>query len=173
MAKMSGKKLCTPAILGSWSIVNFVQQRRFPEEQVNTFTSALVRACSEMGLTVKNRTPPIVYANPAGNITQFMREAWVKAGNFAKAQPQIIVCIVPAVEATLYAEIKVRTLCELYDCLLTWSENYEHRTWLCKPMPGFHEVEQSQGYWSVLCKCLFEAQREAGRCERVLATKLH
>lgn len=108
-----GKKLCTPAILGSWSVVSFVQSRRFPEEQIKFFVGALVKACTELGMSIKNRTPPIIYANPAGNITQALREAWVKAGNFAKAQPQMIVCVVPAVEATLYAEIKVS---KLYIC---------------------------------------------------------
>lgn len=98
--------MCTGAILGSWAIINFNPVRRMPEDQVKTFCGALVKACTEMGMSIKNKTPPIIYANPAGNITQSLREAWVKAGNFAKAQPQLIVCIVPAVEATLYAEIK-------------------------------------------------------------------
>lgn len=101
-----GKKMCLGATLGSWSVLNFVQQRRFPEEQLKAFINALVKACMEMGLNVRNKTPPILYANPAGNIQRSLREAFVKAGNFAKAQPQLIICILPAVEATLYAEVK-------------------------------------------------------------------
>ncbi|MCE8166469.1 MAG: hypothetical protein I3270_02375 [Candidatus Moeniiplasma glomeromycotorum] len=35
-----------------------------------------------------------------------MKEAWLRAGNTAKAQPQLIVCILPNKGTPLYAEIK-------------------------------------------------------------------
>lgn len=102
-----GKKLCTGAILGAWSIISFVQQRRMPEDQIQSFVASLVRACTDAGMQIKNRNPPVIYGNPAGNIAKTLQEAWVKAGNAAKAQPQMVVIIVPAIDAGLYADIKV------------------------------------------------------------------
>jgi hypothetical protein len=47
-------------------------------------------------MTVRNRNPPIMYANPGlGNVDLSVREAYTKAGNQVKAQPQVIVCILP------------------------------------------------------------------------------
>src|SRR5436305_12449600 len=47
-----------------------------------------------------------MHANPQGNIEYSLKEAWIKAGNAAKAQPQLIVCILPNKGTPLYAEIK-------------------------------------------------------------------
>ena len=47
-------------------------------------------------MSVRNRAPPIMYANSnTGNVELSLREAFTKAGNAAKAQPQLIVCILP------------------------------------------------------------------------------
>ncbi|KAJ8602753.1 hypothetical protein MRB53_042380 [Persea americana] len=75
-----GKKLCRPAALGSWSVKSALRSR--------------------------GPTPPIIYGNPAGDIANFLKEAWVKAGNAAKSKPELIVLIVPSIEAALYGEIK-------------------------------------------------------------------
>lgn len=55
---------------------------------------------------VVNRTPPITNADPQGNIDRTLKEAWLKAGNAAKANPQLILCILPNTGTQLYAEIK-------------------------------------------------------------------
>jgi len=41
-----------------------------------------------------------------GNIEESLKQAWLKAGNTAKAQPQLILCILPNTGVPLYAEIK-------------------------------------------------------------------
>jgi len=47
-------------------------------------------------MTVRNRSPPIMYANSnIAGVESSLREAYTKAGNAAKAQPQLIVCILP------------------------------------------------------------------------------
>ena len=47
-------------------------------------------------MTVRNRAPPIMYANSnTSGVELSLREAFTKAGNAAKAQPQLIVCILP------------------------------------------------------------------------------
>jgi hypothetical protein len=47
-------------------------------------------------MTVRNRNPPIMYANShTSGVELSLREAFTKAGNAAKAQPQLIVCILP------------------------------------------------------------------------------
>ena len=47
-------------------------------------------------MQVRARNPPIMHAsgNTAG-VEMTLREAFTKAGNAAKAQPQLIVCILP------------------------------------------------------------------------------
>ena len=45
-------------------------------------------------------------ADPQGNIDRTLKEAWLKAGNAAKANPQLIFCILPNTGVPLYAEIK-------------------------------------------------------------------
>src|ERR1044072_1683382 len=47
-----------------------------------------------------------MHANPQSNIEQTMKQAWINAGNMAKAQPQLILCILPNSGVSLYAEIK-------------------------------------------------------------------
>jgi hypothetical protein len=47
-----------------------------------------------------------MYANPQGSIEEALKQAWLKAGNTAKAQPQLILCILPNTGVPLYAEIK-------------------------------------------------------------------
>ena len=47
-------------------------------------------------MTVRNRNPPVMYANSnTAGVELTLREAFTKAGNAAKAQPQLIVCILP------------------------------------------------------------------------------
>lgn len=47
-------------------------------------------------MTVRNRAPPIMYANSnTSGVELSLREAFTKAGNAAKAQPQLIICILP------------------------------------------------------------------------------
>lgn len=53
-----------------------------------------------------NRTPPITYGDPQGNVDRTLKEAWLKAGNASKAAPQLILCILPNTGVPLYAEIK-------------------------------------------------------------------
>ena len=47
-------------------------------------------------MTVRNRNPPVMYANSnTAGVELTLREAFTKAGNAAKAQPQLIVCVLP------------------------------------------------------------------------------
>lgn len=69
-------------------------------------------------MTVRNRSPPMMYANShTAGVEMSLREAFTKAGNAAKAQPQLLVCILPTTgvfsfvflangKTALYGEIK-------------------------------------------------------------------
>ncbi|GBC10173.1 hypothetical protein RclHR1_00940014 [Rhizophagus clarus] len=85
---LQGKKVATGATLGSWAVVAFLAHSYLPDENI------------------PNRNPPILRANPQGNIEDSLKQAWLKAGNTAKAQPQLILCILPNTGIQLYAEIK-------------------------------------------------------------------
>ena len=55
-------------------------------------------------MTVRNRNPPIMYANShTSGVELSLREAFTKAGNAAKAQPQLIVCILPTTGVSLWS----------------------------------------------------------------------
>lgn len=47
-----------------------------------------------------------MHTNPQGDIENTLKTAWLHAGNAAKAQPQLIVCVLPNTGVPLYAEIK-------------------------------------------------------------------
>src|ERR1051325_1188925 len=55
---------------------------------------------------IPNKSPPIMHVGPQPNIEEELKKAWLKAGNIAKAQPQLILCILPNTGTPLYAEIK-------------------------------------------------------------------
>ena len=53
-------------------------------------------------MSVRNREPPITYANSnIAGVEQTLREAFTKAGNAAQAQPQLIMCILPTTGVSL------------------------------------------------------------------------
>ncbi|KAL0086448.1 hypothetical protein J3Q64DRAFT_1740019 [Phycomyces blakesleeanus] len=101
---LRGKKACTAASLTSWSIVNFTHQ--MPITVIQRFVRELCQTFSDIGMNVINRTPDIISADPQGNIERTLKEAWLKAGNQAKAQPQLIFCVMPHRGTPLYAEVK-------------------------------------------------------------------
>jgi eukaryotic translation initiation factor 2C len=47
-----------------------------------------------------------MHTNSQGDIEGTLKTAWLHAGNAAKAQPQLIVCVLPNTGVPLYAEIK-------------------------------------------------------------------
>ncbi|KAI8093873.1 Piwi domain-containing protein [Halteromyces radiatus] len=98
------KKLAKGVNLGSWSVVNFAS--KVHDDMIQRFIRELCQTFLDTGLNVINRNPPITHANPQGNIERTLKEAWLKAGNAAKAKPQLIFCILPNTGVPLYAEIK-------------------------------------------------------------------
>lgn len=103
---LKDKKLAAGTTLGSWSILAFLNQNDLSDHAINTFIREFVNTCQINGMNIPNRNPPILHANPIGNIEASLKEAWLRAGNSAKAQPQLIVCILPNKGTPLYAEIK-------------------------------------------------------------------
>ncbi|EIE85427.1 hypothetical protein G6F46_009276 [Rhizopus delemar] len=101
---LRGKKVAQGATLGSWALVNFAGAVPLPA--VQRFVRELCQTFVETGMNVVNRQPPVMNADPQGNIDRTLKEAWLKAGNAAKANPQIIFCILPNTGTPLYAEIK-------------------------------------------------------------------
>jgi hypothetical protein len=101
---LRGKKLAQGATLGSWSVVNFSSNTS--PQQVQRFIREMTQTFVDTGLNVINRQPPITNADPQGHIERTLKEAWLKAGNTAKANPQLILCILPNTGTPLYAEIK-------------------------------------------------------------------
>ncbi|KAF9930836.1 Eukaryotic translation initiation factor 2C [Linnemannia zychae] len=100
------KRVATGATLGSWGVVVFGTERELPIAGAQAFIRELVVTCVDTGMTIPNKQPPIMYANPHGDIEGSLKNAWMRAGNAVKSQPQLIVCILPNTGVPLYAEIK-------------------------------------------------------------------
>ncbi|KAF9946187.1 hypothetical protein BGZ70_003364 [Mortierella alpina] len=100
------KKLIQGASLESWAVVVFVSERQLPREQVQGFVRELCQVCVDMGITIPNKSPQMVYMNPQGDIEQGLRAAWKMAGDQVKKYPQLLLCILPNTGTPLYAEIK-------------------------------------------------------------------
>ncbi|KAI8575439.1 hypothetical protein K450DRAFT_215715 [Umbelopsis ramanniana AG] len=103
---LRGKRVAQGATLGSWSVVCFTNERIVPMQDIQRFVREMCTTFMDTGMNVVNKTPPITHADPQGNIDRTLKEAWLKAGNAAKAAPQLIVCILPNTGVPLYAEIK-------------------------------------------------------------------
>jgi len=58
-------------------------------------------------MTVRNRAPPVMYASSnTATVELSLREGFTKAGNAAKAQPQLIVCVLPTTGASIRLSLK-------------------------------------------------------------------
>ncbi|CAG8587596.1 7850_t:CDS:10 [Ambispora gerdemannii] len=100
------KKVATGATLGAWAVIVFGSEHEFPIQSIRHFVRELVIICVDTGMNVPNKDPLISYANPQANITEIMKQTWLNAGNTAKAQPQLLFCILPNTGMQLYSEIK-------------------------------------------------------------------
>src|ERR1043165_2988621 len=103
---LRNKKVAVGATLGSWACAVFGSERDFPIPAVQKFIRELVTTCNDTGMNITNKKPPIQYYNPQGSIENYLKQAWIKAGNAAKLHPQLILCILPNTGVLLYAEIK-------------------------------------------------------------------
>ncbi|KAI8086911.1 Piwi domain-containing protein [Gilbertella persicaria] len=101
---LRGKRLARGVTLGSWSIVNFAGN--IPQPAIQRFVRELCQTFVDIGLNVIKREPPVLAADPQGNIDRSLKEAWLRAGHAANAEPQLIVCVLPNTGTSLYAEIK-------------------------------------------------------------------
>ncbi|KAF9081951.1 Eukaryotic translation initiation factor 2C [Mortierella sp. AD031] len=100
------KRVATGATLGSWGVVVFGTERDLPLPAAHAFIRELVVTCVDTGMSIPNKQPPILYANPHGDIEGSLKNAWIRAGNAVKSPPQLLVCILPNTGVPLYAEIK-------------------------------------------------------------------
>ncbi|KAF9096333.1 eukaryotic translation initiation factor 2C, 2 [Mortierella sp. GBA35] len=100
------KKVSQGTTLGAWGIVVFGNERECPIPQVEKLVRELTISCTEMGMNIPNKSPPIVHNNPHGDIESHLKNAWIKTGNAVKSHPQLLICILPNTGVPLYAEIK-------------------------------------------------------------------
>ncbi|CAB5308712.1 unnamed protein product [Rhizophagus irregularis] len=84
------KKVATGATLGSWSVLAFLNERNLPDNIIEGFLREFVVTCIDTGMNIPNRRPPICRENPIGNTEESLKKAWLRAGNNAKVQPQLI-----------------------------------------------------------------------------------
>ncbi|CAJ0627017.1 5591_t:CDS:10 [Entrophospora sp. SA101] len=100
------KKVATGAVLGSWGVIAFGNEREMPPQTVQHFVRELITTCQDTGMNIPNKDPPILHRSPHNDIEESVKQGWIRAGNKAKSQPQLLVCILPNTGVPLYAEIK-------------------------------------------------------------------
>ncbi|CAI2168374.1 8249_t:CDS:2 [Funneliformis geosporum] len=100
------KKVAEGATLRSWSVLVFGTEPDFPMQSVQNFVRELVIVCSDTGMNIPTKTPPIIHKNAHSDIGESLKQAWIRAGNAAKSQPQLILCILPNTGVQLYGSIK-------------------------------------------------------------------
>ncbi|CAB4481811.1 unnamed protein product [Rhizophagus irregularis] len=67
-------------------------ERNLPDNIIEGFLREFVVTCIDTGMNIPNRRPPICRENPIGNTEESLKKAWLRAGNNAKVQPQLILC---------------------------------------------------------------------------------
>ncbi|KAG9292083.1 hypothetical protein G9A89_017983 [Geosiphon pyriformis] len=100
------KKMATGATLSSWAVLVFGPEGKFPKQVVENFIRELVITAQDIGMNILNKTPPILHANQQAVTEDSLKQAWVQAGNASKAQPQLILCILPTRTGDLYGQVK-------------------------------------------------------------------
>ncbi|KAG0229804.1 hypothetical protein BGW42_001330 [Actinomortierella wolfii] len=100
------KKVVEGAKLISWCAVVFGSERELPIPAAQGFIRELAVVCQDTGMDVVNKRPPIIYADPHGDIEGRLKQAWLRAGNAVKSHPQLLLCFLPNTGLPLYAEIK-------------------------------------------------------------------
>lgn len=129
---LADKKVPKGASIYSWSVLVFGSEREYPVITVQQFLRVLINAGIDLGMNIINRYPPIMHTNPQSNIEGSLNKSWIKAGETAKAKPQLILCILPNTGIQLYGSIKcvgdtiigVATQCVQSKCMLQANKQY-------------------------------------------------
>jgi hypothetical protein len=100
------KRVAKGTIISCWSVVVFGREHTEPATSVHKFMNLLVNTAEECGLSIENKQPPILYANPSGNIEQILVDAYVVTGASFQEKPQLLLCVLPNTNVALYAEVK-------------------------------------------------------------------
>jgi len=90
----------------SWSVVVFAPQFRLNSGQVLNFIRQLSDICIKEGMQVPQGEPPVLHANPNGNIKNILAQSFEDAHRVYGRPPQLIICVLPDTKAALYNSIK-------------------------------------------------------------------
>ncbi|KAF9100443.1 argonaute 1 [Mortierella sp. GBA35] len=100
------KKVFQGKTLLSWGVLVFGSERDLSQAQVQNFVRELVITCTDTGMQIPNKAPPVSYANPHGDIEAAVRKTYMAAGKAANSNPQLLLIVLPNTGAPLYGEIK-------------------------------------------------------------------
>jgi len=90
----------------SWSVVVFVPSFKLGPGNVLNFIHQLCDICNKEGMPVPQGDPPILNANPNGNISNILAQSFEDAHKKYGRPPQLILCVLPDTKAALYNSIK-------------------------------------------------------------------
>ncbi|OZJ02548.1 hypothetical protein BZG36_04506 [Bifiguratus adelaidae] len=110
---LRNKMVAEGATLKSWGVVCFAQPRDVPIGDIQRFVTEMCVTFQDTGMNVQQRQPPIMHADPNGNIEATLRELYLRTGNAVNYKPQILMCILPNTGVSLYGEVK-----RVADCIV-------------------------------------------------------
>jgi len=90
----------------SWSVVVFLPEYRLGRNETMRFIQQLCDICEREGMRVPRGEPPIMNANPNGNMKNILAQSFEDAHKRYNHPPQLIMCVLPDTKAALYNTIK-------------------------------------------------------------------
>lgn len=94
------------ATANSWAVLVFGSGLAPPD--VQSFVRELVATCSDTGMAMAQRQPPILFAK-SQNAEAELKAAYGKAAQVSGRPAQFVLCILPTDDAGLYGDIKLVT----------------------------------------------------------------
>ncbi|KAI0638149.1 argonaute-like protein [Trametes polyzona] len=105
---MIDKKFFRPASIVRWCVAVFERKNRFTPEVAREMVDGLLQAFSSVGMSVTEKDPVIMWANPNDSVGGFLRQVGGECfkKNGSKSGPDLMVVVLPEASADLYMRVK-------------------------------------------------------------------
>ncbi|PIA13123.1 Piwi-domain-containing protein [Coemansia reversa NRRL 1564] len=104
---MRNKRVTTPGMpLKHWAVLVLANQRHVPVNMAQNFVKVLVDMCNQTGYHIIENRPPIIHGNPNADIVREMRRACNAIKLPSNTAPQLLLVVLPSMDAHIYQTIK-------------------------------------------------------------------
>ncbi|RKP07663.1 Piwi domain-containing protein [Thamnocephalis sphaerospora] len=102
---LKGQRLYSCPVLASWAVVAYADRRRLPENQIKYFLSTMTKLFVDMGMDVRAKNPPILYASQHQDTERALQSAAIAAKK-THGMPAQIVFNIFATRNHIYRSVK-------------------------------------------------------------------